>query len=326
LSDPEGALPPGKAGQYLTIKVAGAGSPPPVRTYSLSGHPAIGSYRISIKREPNGLASSYLTTEIGPGAILEVAAPRGTFVLDAGSGPILLVSAGIGVTPVLSMLHQLVAEETARDVWWFHGARRPSEHALAGEARDLLGRLQRHHEHIFYSDASAEECRAALASPGRVTEEVLRDAGVPVDASAYVCGPKAFMAAVHDGLVAVGLEPSRIRTELFGALPSSTPGVVGEPIRAPHQPAGLPGTGPVVTFARSGLSVPFRDESSSILELAEACDVNTRWSCRTGVCHTCVTPLLSGAVEYEPEPLVRPDAGEVLICCSTPAADIVLDL
>ena len=101
------ALPAARAGQYLTLRIAGAGQPAPVRSYSLSSDPGTGTYRISVKREPHGVASSYLQHNVRPGAVLNVAAPRGDFVLDAGSGPVLLISAGIGVTPVLSMLHQL---------------------------------------------------------------------------------------------------------------------------------------------------------------------------------------------------------------------------
>ena len=112
----------------------------------------------------------------------------------------------------------------------------------------------------------------------------------------------------------------------IGALPSINPGVTGQASRTPHLPPGPPGTGPLVTFARSGISAPFPGDKRSVLELADACDVPTRWSCRTGVCHTCVTPLLSGDISYSPEPLEPPAAGEVLICCARPGTDIVLDM
>jgi ferredoxin len=104
------------------------------------------------------------------------------------------------------------------------------------------------------------------------------------------------------------------------------PGLTEQAGRPPHQPPGPPGAGPMVTFARSGLSVPFPDGQRSVLELADACDVPTRWSCRSGVCHTCSTPLLSGTVSYAPDPLEPPADGEVLICCAQPSADVVLDM
>jgi ferredoxin len=113
---------------------------------------------------------------------------------------------------------------------------------------------------------------------------------------------------------------------LFGALPSINPGITGQVVKPPHQPPGPPGTGPQVTFSRSGITVPFGDPWRNVLDLADACDVPTRWSCRTGVCHTCVTPLLTGTISYDPDPLDPPSDGQVLICCARPTTDIVLDL
>ena len=105
LAAPDGAaLPAARPGQYLTLRVSGAADPAPVRSYSLSWTAGAGTYRISVKREPHGVVSRYLDRSLQPGAVLDVAAPRGDFVLADGTGPILLISAGIGVTPVLSML------------------------------------------------------------------------------------------------------------------------------------------------------------------------------------------------------------------------------
>ena len=164
------------------------------------------------------------------------------------------------------------------------------------------------------------------AVAGHVTKDTLAALGLPASAQAYVCGPPTYMADVRDALSAAGLAPGRIHTELFGALAATDPGVVGHAVPAPHQPPGPPGTGPLVTFARSGISTPIAASWSNLLDLADACDVPTRWSCRTGVCHTCVTPLLSGAVSYSPDPLEAPSDGQVLICCSRPQSDIVLDM
>jgi len=306
-------LPAARAGQYLTFKLADAGLPVPVRSYSLSSSPGTGSYRISVKHEPHGVGSGYLTTKLRPGAVLEVAAPRGEFVLDESTGPIVLLSAGIGVTPVLSMLHDLTAQRSTREVWWIHCARGPDEHPLAAEARELLGSLPNTHEYICYT-----------ATAGRLTKDKLVDLDLPVDATAYICGPTGFMADMRDALTALGIDPAGIRTELFGALPPTNPGITDQTTRPPHQPPGPPGNGPLVTFARSGVSTPFRD--GSLLELAEKCDVPTRWSCRTGVCHNCITPLLSGEVTYSPTPLEPPPEGQTLVCCARPTTDLVLDM
>ncbi len=319
-------LPAARAGQYLTLRITGAGQPAPVRSYSLSSAADAGAYRISVKQEPHGTASSYLNRRLQPGAILDVAAPRGDFVLDNGPGPLLLISAGIGVTPVLSMLHQLAARHSERDVWWLHGARGPREHPFAAEVDALLASLPHAHEHVFYSAATPPERHRVQAARGRLTKEALARLAIPASASAYVCGPASFMAHMQDALTALGADPAAIHTELFGALPSINPGVTGQASRPPHQPPGPPGTGPLVTFARSGVTAPFGNDRRSVLDLADACDVPTRWSCRTGVCHTCITPMLSGDIAYAPAPLEPPAGGQVLICCARPGTDIVLDM
>ena len=321
------ALPAATAGQYLTLRIPDAGEPVPVRSYSLSSAPDAKTYRISVKHEPHGVGSTYLTTALQPGTTLDVAAPRGMFVLHEGTDPIVLLSAGIGVTPVLAMLHELVTQRSERDVWWIHGARRPEEQPLAAEAHELLSSLPRSREHIFYSGAVLPAQVVEFhAETGRLTKEKLAALNIPVNAAAYLCGPQAFMTGMQQALVEIGIEPTRIFTELFGALPSINPGVTGQARRTPHVPPGPPGTGPLVTFARSGIATAFGDGQSSLLDLAEACDVPARWSCRTGVCHTCTTPLLSGDVSYSPDPLEPAAVGNVLLCCSRPVTDVVVDM
>jgi ferredoxin-NADP reductase/MOSC domain-containing protein YiiM/ferredoxin len=320
-------LPAARAGQYLTLRVTGAGTPAPIRSYSLSSGADVGTYRISVKQEPHGTASRYLNRSLRPGASLDAAAPRGDFVLDdGGGGPILLVSAGIGVTPVLAMLHQLAESHSERDICWLYGARGPHEHPFADEAHALLASLPHAREHVFYSAATPSERHRAHAASGRLSKRALTSLGLPADASAYVCGPASFMADMRDALTSLGVDAAAIHTELFGSLAAINPGLTGQTRKAPHQPPGPPGTGPLVSFARSGITAPFGDNRRSVLDLADACDVPTRWSCRTGVCHTCVTPLLSGDITYSPAPLEPPADGEVLICCAQPGTDIVLDM
>ena len=306
-------LPAPMPGQYLTIRLTDAADPRPVRNYSLSAATADG-YRISVKREPKGLASTYIATALAVGDQLDVAAPRGQFVLDDGAAPVVLLSAGIGVTPVLAMLEALAAQHSPREVWWLHTTRDPATHVLADEARRLLAALPAAHDHVFYT-----------ATRGRLDRTALAALGLPVDAQAYLCGPPGFMDAMTAALTDLGLQSDRIHTERFTSLTAINPGVVGANRPAPHAPT-KPGNGPMVTFARAGLSVAFDESAASLLEMAEACDVPTRWSCRTGVCHTCSTPLLAGAVDYAPPPLTEPDDGEALLCCARPLSDVVLDL
>jgi ferredoxin len=211
-----------------------------------------GTYRISVKQEPHGVASSYLNSSVlKPGESLDVAAPRGDFVLDEGAGPVLLISAGIGATPVLAMLHQLAAGSSQREIWCCTGP--------AGRA------------------------------------------STPLRPRRTICWPRC-------------------------PAPRSTCSTVRPLPPSAKPPALPPGSGPLVTFTRSGITAPVGDDRRSVLDLADACDVPARWSCRTGVCHTCVTPLLSGDITYAPDPLELPADGQVLICCARPATDIVLDM
>jgi ferredoxin-NADP reductase len=239
---------------------------------------------------------------------------------------VILLSAGVGVTPVLSMLQWLASARTNRSVWWLHGARHRAEHAFAREAAALLDRLPNSQSRVFYSRPIATDLPYVdHTAQGRLSDEVLAGLGLPQDADAYLCGPAAFMAELGTALESHGLDPSRIHTELFGAAAALTPGITATAV-PPHQPAGLRGTGPEVSFARSGMSAPWGPPHASLLEFAEACDVPTRWSCRTGVCHNCETALLSGTVRYDPEPLDPPAEGNILICCAQPVEDVVVDL
>ncbi|MFI1395945.1 MOSC domain-containing protein [Streptomyces sp. NPDC020681] len=323
-------LPAARPGQYLSLRVTTGETAPTVRSYSLSSSSTseASSYRISVKREPHGQVSSYLHADLHRGDLVDVANPRGTFVLEEGTGPVVLISAGIGATPVLAMLHQLAAVRDPRPVWWIHTARDRTHHAFADEAHALVAQLPHAHEHIYYT--AADEADPQNDGPrirqGRMTARSPADMGIPSNADAYLCGPPAFMENLGRYLRDHGLAPERIHTEAFSALPAINPGITPTAAVRPHQPPGPPGTGPLVTFARSGITTPWSLALASLLDLAEACDIPTRWSCRTGVCHTCITPLVSGDISYTPQPLEPPEAGTVLACCSQPTTEVVLDL
>ena len=253
--------------------------------------------------------------------------PRGSFILDTADAPVLLVSAGVGATPVLAMLHALAQEQSDREVWWLHSARSSREQPFAAEARELLDALANAHRHVCYSRPAAEDVEGRdFDAAGRLSGSVLAALGLPVDAQAYLCGPVPFMEEISAGLSSLGIDASRIRTEPFGPAPGQTPGIAAKPARAPHPPPGQAGNGPTIEFARSDLAIPWSEGYASLLELAEACDVPVRWSCRTGVCQTCETTLIAGGVGYSPDPVEQPPDGSVLICCSRPTGDIVLDL
>jgi ferredoxin-NADP reductase/MOSC domain-containing protein YiiM/ferredoxin len=315
-------------GQFVVLRLGLApGAPAHMRSYSLSGEPSAGCYRISVKRELSGLASAYIDEKVQIGDVLEMSAPRGDFTLRPGDGPVVLLSSGVGATPVLAMLHALAAQASRREVWWLYGARSGREHPFAEEARSLLKAMARGHSHIRYSSPGPEDRPGVhFDASGRLEIGALRELEVPRNADFFICGPPAFMRDLTAGLAAWGVAPGRIHSELFGAGPSLTPGIAASPSRPPHLPAGTIGVGPLVSFARSGLSVHWGSTFQSLLELAEACDIPTRWACRAGVCHTCETGLVAGTVTYRPDPIVPPAVGNVLICCSRPQGDVVIDL
>lgn len=324
-------LPPALPGQFISVRMQPHPQDPPViRSYSLSAAPGGTAYRISVKQEPRGVGSSYLHQHVAVHDFLDVAAPRGSFILtDNSPRPVVLISAGVGVTPVLAMLHSLAATSDPRPVWWIYGARDGTEHPFADEVRALLEQLPASHQHVTYSrPREADTLGADYQSVGRLSPQVLTDLELPPDAEAYVCGPTVFMDDMTKALVDCGLDPSRVRTETFGSAGAINPGVIQTDRPAPHPPATPPGApaGPSVSFARSSITTPWSTSYGTLLDLAEACDVPVKWSCRSGVCHTCESSLLQGQVAYSPEPLDPPQDGNVLICCSQPAADIVLDL
>jgi ferredoxin-NADP reductase len=329
LDDPAGSpVPAARPGQYLTVRLQPNKRRRAIlRNYSLSGPPGAGYYRITVKHERRGAASSYLCSRLAVGDHVDIGAPRGTFILDQSHAPVLLISAGIGATPVLAMLQTLAQDRSDREVWWLYAARSGREHPFAAEARSLLASLPKAQTHIYYSQPGPRDRLGRdFDSAGHLTATLLADLKPPSDAEAYLCGPTAFMADISAGLGAFGLDAARIHTEPFGPAPSSTPGIAAAPARAPHPPAGQPGTGPTITFARSDLSIPWRGDFGSLLELAESCDVPVRWSCRTGVCQTCETTLIAGDVDYSPDPVEPATDGSVFICCSQPRDDIALDL
>jgi ferredoxin-NADP reductase/MOSC domain-containing protein YiiM/ferredoxin len=321
-------LPPARPGQYLTVRLTPEGQERSVlRNYSLSGPPGAAYYRVTVKHEPHGVASGYLHARIAVGDQLEIAAPRGTFILDQTSAPVLLLSAGIGATPVLAMLHALAQEHSDREIWWLQGARSSRDHPFAAEARALLASLPNVRTHVCYSRPGPEDREGRdFDNAGRLTASLLAELEPPRSAEAYLCGPASFMEEISAGLAAMGIDASRIHTEPFGPAPGLTPGIAATPARTPHPPAGRPGTGPTIEFARSNLAVPWSPDYASLLELAEACDVPVRWSCRTGVCHNCETTLIAGDLQYSPDPVEPPADGSALICCSQPRDDVVLDL
>jgi ferredoxin-NADP reductase/MOSC domain-containing protein YiiM len=320
-------LPVCQAGQFVVLRLlVDPGKPPVLRSYSLSDLPGPDHFRISVKNELNGIGSSFLCNHAREGDVLDVSAPRGSFALRPGQSPVVLLSAGVGATPVMSMLHALAAERSQREIWWIYGARNRADHPFAEESRSLLKQLSRGRGYIVYSrPAAIDQVGADFDAPGHIDTALLEKIGVSQSSDFYLCGPPPFLQNMRDGLRTWGVLANNVHTEIFGALESITPGMA-QVVHTPHLPQGPPGSGPPVSFARSGITAAWDTKFASLLELAEACDVPVRWSCRTGVCHTCTTGLIDGSITYNPEPLERPATGNVLVCCSRPNAGVTLDL
>ena len=316
-------------GQYVVLRLPPTADGPPLfRSYSLSGPVSTACYRISVKLESNGAAGTYLREHVRVNDVLAVSAPRGSFILQSGERAVVLLSAGIGATPVLAMLHALAAARSTRPVLWLHGARDRQHHPFAAEVRRLMPALTHGRSFVCYSrpgpgDKAGEDFDGA----GHLSRSAFEEAGVPREADFHLCGPNRFMTEMKAALANLGVEPKQIHVEIFSGRESMTPGVVGAATRTPHLPEDDADTGPLVSFARSGIAAHWKAGSyQSILELAEACDVPVRWSCRAGVCHNCESGLISGSVAYRPDPLDSPAEGNILICCSHPQHDVVIDI
>ena len=323
------ALPTALPGQYVVLRLQLTASGPPLfRCYSLSTASSAERYRISVKIEPNGSAGTYLRDHIRVGDTLDVSSPRGSFILQSRPNPVVLLSAGIGATPVLAMLYALAASRSTRRVFWLYAARDGQQHPFAAEVRRLMLVLLRGRSYVCYSrPGSRDKVGENFDATGHLSRSVFEQVGLPREADVYLCGPTRFMSDMKEALATLSVEPQRIHVEIFNGSESMTPGVVGAATRAPHLPNNDANNGPLVTFARSGIAAHWNTSAyKSILELAEACDVPVRWSCRTGVCHTCESGLVSGAVVYGPEPLDKPADGNLLVCCSRPIRDVVIDL
>ncbi|TPK32251.1 MULTISPECIES: MOSC and FAD-binding oxidoreductase domain-containing protein [unclassified Mesorhizobium] len=322
-------LPPALPGQYIVLRLRPTRSSAALfRSYSLSGPLSEERYRISVKIEPHGTAGLFLRDHVRIGDLVDVSSPRGSFTLQPGQSPVVLLSAGIGATPLLAILYALAAARDTRQVLWLYAARDRRHHPFAAEVRRLMASLPHGRSYVCYSRPDpVDRLGVDFDVTGHLSSLVFNSVSIPQDADVYLCGPVDFMADMKEALAASGVAPDRVRIEIFNGSEPLNPGVVASERRAPHLPEGDTDAGPLVSFARSGVAAHWNPSVyRSILELAEACDVPSRWSCRTGVCHNCESGLISGAIAYEPEPLERPADGNLLICCSQPTRDLVIDL
>ena len=333
-----GALPDFQPGQFLTFELDIPDHDKPViRTYSLSDCPDPDYYRVSIKREPAppdppdlppGLSSNYFHDRVAAGAKLRVGAPRGKFHLDQESDrPIVLLSGGVGLTPMISMMNTIVRSGSKRPVWFIHGVRNGREHAMGQHVRNLAEENDNIHAHIRYSGPDPNDVEGRdYDSPGRVDIPLLKQLLPFDDYEFYLCGPAPFMKSLYCGLLSLNISEARIHYEFFGPgsilQDEAEPSGQGESTPTEAELVG----GTQIAFARSGVTAGWDPSCGSILELAEKQGLNPDYSCRSGICNTCLSKLTEGEVEYFEEPLAEPDPGHVLICCARPKTSLVIEI
>ncbi len=323
-----GALEPYTPGQFLPIRLNRDKQESLSRSYTLSQaldkNNKSSHYRLSIKRE--GQASRLFHDDLTLGSRFEAGSPTGDFVLDDSDDPIVMLSAGVGITPMIAMLDGLIKSgkqtESPRKVWFIHGTLNSETHAFAG----FIQEQQQAHPWLtiyncFSKPLATDVIGEHYDAKGRVTIDTLK-ALLPFDKyQFYLCGPEGFMHNLYDGLRDTGIGQSNIHYEFFGE------GTLGES-EGKNQQATEP-VGAVVEFSQADIKTSWGATNISLLELAESQGLTPPQNCRSGKCGTCATKLLAGSVYYPNKPVVQPAEGQVLICCCQPSSadeKIVLEL
>ncbi|OQP41112.1 sulfurase [Niastella yeongjuensis] len=310
-------------GQHIAVRLpAGADKKLLTRMFSLCGTQGANTYRIAVKREQAGIVSEYMHTHLQAGDRVEISAPMGDFILQEDQHPVVLLSAGVGITPLLGMLHAIESSCPGREVWWIHSARNSANYPFLKEVEETGMHLSHFHPvKVFSRPAAEEQMGIQYDIQGHLDVTALNNLKLPPGSYFYLCGPTGYMSAITGALQSLGIPGEQIKTESFGNAGIENP--VASP---PHLPEDNSGTGPLVNFTKSNISFNWSSRFNNILEAAEACDIPVSWSCRVGVCHRCESSLLDGKIQYNPTPLDPPATGRLLICCSLPVTDIELDL
>ena len=318
-------------GQFLTFELAMPDGSRLVRCYSLSDAPHTDHYRISVKRVPApagqpdlppGRSSSYFHDHVTVGMFLDVRAPSGHFHLTPGEAPIVLIAGGIGITPLLAMLEWSLAHQPEREVWLFYGVRNGREVAMAERLKAQASRYGAFRLRLCFSDPDTQEVAGVdFHHAGRISADLLR-LQLPIKPyHFYICGPGPMMNSLVQGLAEWGIPEGQIHFEAFGpaSVKRARLPVAGDGAIAPSS------SDIVVTFARSGLQVPWRREAGSLLELAEQAGVNVDSGCRGGACGSCRTTISSGEVSYHQPPEYDPEPGMCLLCITSPKTHLTLE-
>lgn len=307
-------------GQHLTIRLQRPGDPAPtLRSYSISSAPRSGAhedYRITVKRL--GAASSYLHDEVRDGDELEARWPTGRFfVLPGSATPLVLISNGIGVTPLFAMLQSVAAQAPDREVFWVHATKNGRTHVFRRQLEALAAGLRGFTAFTVYRQPDEGDVpgRDYQSTRHLELEDLAPIAGMR-DVEVFLCGTASFMSSVSALLQRQGIRPEQIRTESFGT---------GSARSATAGPATGQATVRQVRFARSGVAAEWRADQGTLLELAEELGIAVDYGCRFGACCACAVPLLEGEVAYADEDIAA-EPGTVLLCCAEASSDLVVDL
>ena len=332
-------LPAFLPGQFLTFSLdapnGGDAGGKLVRCYSLSDAPHPDHYRVSIKRAvapsnqgwPTGRSSNYFHDQVQVGSVLQVRAPSGHFYLDASDAPVVLIGGGIGITPMLSMLNHCAAVQPQREVWLFYGVRNSAELIMTSHLEEWAASRPNFNLQLCLSDPTPQDLAGQdYRLRGRIDVDLLRRLLPLKPYHFYICGPTPLLQSLVPALEDWGVPDARIHFEAFG--PSSVP----RRNRPSSGASSLVGASDaskdvdvMVTFAKSGKTLPWRASAGSLLDLAESNGISVSSGCRAGGCGSCQTTIRSGEVSYQQTPDYDPDAGTCLLCVCAPKTPVTLE-
>jgi len=307
-------------GQFITLRVKPTKEGKAIiRNYTLSDRPGTGYYRITVKNETEGTVSKYLHSQIRENDTLEISNPLGDFYLNESThNPIVFLSGGVGITPMLSMLEHLVFTNSKREVFFLHSSLNKNVQPMANRLNEIKNtseyNINIHHTHPLPYEQKGMD----YDNTGLITDDFIKSfVEVPQNCIYYLCGPYGFMQAMYNYLVSLGVSESDIHYEFFG----NAQKLGSQKINSKSSENGCD-----VKLLKSNKTIKWNNTHNSILELVESADIFPENSCRMGTCSTCETKLISGKIKYDPEPFMEAQEGHVLICCSQPMSDLVLEI
>jgi len=326
-------LPAFLPGQFLTFRLdlptASGSTEAVMRCYSLSDAPRPDGYRVSIKRVlppagsdfPPGRSSSYFHDCVKVGSKLQVRAPAGHFHIERSAVPVVLIGAGIGITPMLSMLTWCLAQQPGREVWLFYGVRNSREMVMKAQLQAMAAAHPNFRLRICFSDPLPQDVAVRdYQHRVRIDVNVLRMQLPLKPYHFYVCGPASMMESLVPALEDWGVAPARIHFEAFA--PASIKRRAAMNAAAPQ---GATDAGILVSFARSGKQIQWQPGDGTLLQLAEAHGIAVNSGCRAGGCGSCQTTIRAGEVSYRQTPDYDPEPGSCLLCICAPKTGVTLE-